>query len=122
MSEQLGPDPERTTRFEFNSPEGKGVVEVEEGPYGPYIWVNGQCLCLIDLFYFSENGQEAVKAEAGYPAIVFYQPGEDDALGSIKWKKDKTTVLVERNDPYLKVENHDHWWTEIHYKGDSLED
>lgn len=101
MTDISKPNPERTTRFEFNGPEGKGVVEIEEGSYGPYIWVNGKCLALVDLFYLSEAERGESEREL-HPALVLYEPDtHEDAFGGIHWFHDEIKVYIERRDLVL---------------------
>ena len=96
------PDPDKTTSFEFDGPEGKGVVEIEEGSYGAYIWVNGKCLALVDLFYLSDAGQDIKEP---HPALVFYEPDtHEDALGGVHWFHDEIEVYVERRDLVLTTD------------------
>jgi len=85
----------RSAIFVFDEQEAKGDIVVERGAYGLYIWVDGECLALIDLFYLSpaNDNEEPHKK---HPAIHLYQPGEDDALGSVHWYPDRTEIMMER--------------------------
>lgn len=85
--------------LKVDSPEGKGRILIERGPSGAYIWVNGHCLGLIDLFYFSEECKSGTREgdPVNFPQFIFYSE-RDDALGHIRWLDDRTQVLVDRTE------------------------
>jgi len=87
------------TVLNFDGLEGKGQIVVERGSYGAYIWVNGKCLALVDLFTFSPEYKKACDPgdDRDYPQIVFYQPEEDESLGHVRWLPDRTEIFVEWN-------------------------
>jgi hypothetical protein len=83
----------------IDCPEGKGKILIERGASGVYIWVNGHCLGLIDLFYFSEECRSGVVEgdPVDFPQFIFYSE-RDDALGHIRWLEDRIQVLVDRTE------------------------
>jgi hypothetical protein len=84
----------------FDGPEGEGKIVIERGSYGAYIHINGKCLALADLFYFSRACKE-IEDDPGlrdFSQMVLYSSREgDDPLGYVHWWEDKAEILVEHD-------------------------
>jgi hypothetical protein len=83
--------------FNIDGPEGKGKIVIERGANGAYIWVNGKCLAMIDLFYYSDECKSGARQgdPLDFPQLIFYAEG-DQALGRIRWLDGATQLLVDR--------------------------
>jgi hypothetical protein len=81
--------------FNFNTEEAKGTIEVEREVYGLSIYVNGKCMVMVDLYYFSPeaHGELANNEKLDQLQLVLYS-GEDteDELGYVSWKGHELAV------------------------------
>lgn len=80
----------------IDGPEGKGKIVIERGANGAYIWVNGKCLAMIDLFYYSDECKSGARQgdPLDFPQLIFYTESEE-TLGRIRWLDGATQLLVD---------------------------
>jgi hypothetical protein len=83
--------------LDIDGPDGKGKILIERGANGAYIWVNGKCLAMVDLFYYSDECKSGARQgdPLDFPQLIFYTEG-DEALGRIRWLEGATQLLVDR--------------------------
>ena len=60
---------DKPVRMAYNDELAKGTVEIERGSYGPFVLVDGQCLCMVDLYYQVALNQAAC---TGHTGLVIY--------------------------------------------------
>ena len=61
-----------------------GTIQVEETYFGAYIYVNGRCLAMVDLYYM-----QIKDPDRRYPQLVVYTGDDDDnPLMHIQWRHD----------------------------------
>lgn len=84
----------------YDGPEAKGVVRIETGYYGPWIYVNDRCVAMIDLFHLTDNGEDE---HGKYPQVVIFADHEnDDPVAHAMILEEKVMVRFERH--------HDWFW------------
>jgi hypothetical protein len=81
--------------FNFNTNEAKGLVEVEQETYGLGIYINGECMVVVDLYYFSPEAHNelANDEKINQLQLVLYS-GDDseEELGFVTWMGRKLVV------------------------------
>ena len=99
--------------YQINEQEAKGEIKIERAPYGVYISINGKCLAMVDLFYFSDEWKAADRDAVGkldvldhgsdFPQLVIYSGNDnDDPLATVRWLKDKVVVWSDDRDAITK--------------------
>ena len=90
-------DEVQAVMLDVDEAEGKGKIVIERGANGAYIWVNGKCLAMIDLFYYSDECKSGARPDdpLDFPQVIFYTDG-DEAFGRIRWLDGATQLLVDR--------------------------
>lgn len=93
--------------MEWDEPEAKGRVKIEEGSYGAWIYVDDWCVAMIDLFHLADAGEDE---HGRYPQIVIYSGYDwDDPACHAMILKDRVRVRFEnyncsvRHDPHGNV-------------------
>ena len=83
----------------FDHEEAKGTIAIERCGYGSYIWVNGKCIAMVDLFHCSDEESEE-NGGGPYFQIVMYDREGDNATAAFKFKKDKSEFVPDdRTEP-----------------------
>ena len=83
----------------FAHEEAKGTIAIERCGYGSYIWVNGKCIAMVDLFHCSDEESEN-NGDGPYFQLIMYDREGDNATAAFKFKKDKSEFVPDdRTEP-----------------------
>lgn len=80
--------------FDLDHEEARGRVVVEEGYYGPALFVPGhrEAAVVVDLFYLSDAGADSSR---GHHAQVLFHDQKGDVFGGIRYTPDGPRLWLE---------------------------